>query len=68
MQASPSQSRAPHALPQVPAAVLLGDRDRGASVTEGVARTGAGEYFLKMRGIPYTARERDVIEFFTRVK
>jgi hypothetical protein len=29
---------------------------------------GAGEYFLKMRGIPYTARERDVIEFFTRVK
>ena len=27
-----------------------------------------GEYFLRMRGIPFTAREPDIIDFFQRAK
>jgi len=27
-----------------------------------------GEYFIRMRGIPFTAREPDIIEFYQRAK
>ncbi len=32
------------------------------------AQFDSGEYFIKMRGIPFTARERDVYDFFAKAK
>ena len=39
------------------------DQGRGGGGGGGAA---SGEYFVRMRGIPFHAREREIIEFFSR--